>query len=68
MRHILIDTDTGSDDAMAIVMALKCKDVKVEAMTVVHGNVPVDLGVKNALIHGIIHPPQGRWSQPPAVR
>lgn len=51
MRRLLIDTDTGSDDVWAIIAALRAtKDVKVEAITVVCGNVPLDLCVKNALI------------------
>lgn len=50
MRRFLIDTDTASDDAVALIMALREKTVKVEAITVVAGNVPVDLAVKNALI------------------
>jgi purine nucleosidase len=45
----LIDTDTASDDAVALVMALKHPDVRVEAITVVAGNVPLDIGVQNAL-------------------
>jgi purine nucleosidase len=49
MRHFLIDTDTGSDDAVALVMALRDPDVQVEAITVVGGNVPLELGVQNAL-------------------
>jgi purine nucleosidase len=49
MRHFLIDTDTASDDAVALVMALASPDVQVEAITVVAGNVPVDQGVQNAL-------------------
>jgi len=49
MRHFLIDTDTASDDAVALVMALTYPDVQVEAITVVAGNVPVDQGVQNAL-------------------
>lgn len=49
MRHFLIDTDTASDDAVAIIMALRHPDVSVEAITVVSGNVPVDQGAKNAL-------------------
>ena len=49
MRHFLIDTDTASDDAVALVMALNYPDVQVEAITVVSGNVPVDQGVQNAL-------------------
>ncbi len=48
-RHFLIDTDTASDDAVALVMAMQHPDVRVEAITVVAGNVPVDQGVQNAL-------------------
>ncbi len=46
---MLIDTDTASDDAVALVMALRREDVRVEAITVVAGNVPVEQGVRNAL-------------------
>src|SRR5688572_11371256 len=49
VRRFLIDTDTASDDAVALVMALKHPDVRVEAITVVAGNVPLDQGVQNAL-------------------
>ncbi len=49
MRHLLIDTDTASDDAVALVMALRHPRVRIEAVTVVAGNVPVDQGVQNAL-------------------
>ena len=49
MRHFLIDTDTASDDAVALVMALRHPDVQVEAITVVAGNVPLGHGVQNAL-------------------
>jgi purine nucleosidase len=48
-RHFLIDTDTASDDAVALVMALRYPGVQVEAVTVVGGNVLVDQGVQNAL-------------------
>ena len=48
-RTFLIDTDTASDDAVALVMALRAPDVDVKAITVVSGNVPVDQAVKNAL-------------------
>lgn len=48
-RKFLIDTDTASDDAVALIMALRAPDVEVVAITVVSGNVPVDQGVKNAL-------------------
>lgn len=49
MRHLLIDTDTASDDAVALILALHYPNVKVEAITVVAGNVPVHQGVQNAL-------------------
>ena len=48
-RKFLIDTDTASDDAVALVMALREPTVTVEAVTVVAGNVPVDQAVQNAL-------------------
>ena len=48
-RHFLIDTDTASDDAVALVMAMQHPDVQIEAITVVAGNVPLDQGVQNAL-------------------
>jgi len=48
-RRFLIDTDTASDDAVALVMALRHPGVHVEAITVVAGNVGVNQGVQNAL-------------------
>lgn len=50
MRKIIIDTDCGSDDAVAIMMALKSKEVHVAAITTVCGNVPLELATKNALM------------------
>jgi purine nucleosidase len=50
MRRLLIDTDTASDDAVALITALRDKSIRVEAVTVVAGNVPLELAVKNALI------------------
>src|SRR5258707_12667476 len=40
-RKMIIDTDTASDDAVAILMALQHPDIEVEAITVVSGNVPM---------------------------
>lgn len=48
-RRFIIDTDTASDDAVALVMAMRYPGVELEAVTVVAGNVPVDQGVQNAL-------------------
>ncbi|MEA3440598.1 MAG: nucleoside hydrolase [Chloroflexota bacterium] len=49
MRRFWIDTDTASDDAVAILMALRWSDVIVEGISVVSGNVPVEMGTRNAL-------------------
>lgn len=50
MERIIIDTDPGVDDAMAILMACKATDkLKLEALTVVDGNVSLDKVSKNAL-------------------
>jgi purine nucleosidase len=46
---MIIDTDTASDDAVALVMALAAPGVRIEAITVVAGNVPLEQGVQNAL-------------------
>lgn len=48
-RRVIIDTDPGTDDALAILLALNSPEFKVEALTVVPGNVPAPLGLQNAL-------------------
>ena len=49
MRTFLIDTDTASDDAVAILMALAAPDVRVAALTTVAGNVGLEQATRNAL-------------------
>jgi purine nucleosidase len=49
-RSLVIDTDTASDDAIALVLAVRDPSVDVRAVTVVAGNVPLDLAVRNALV------------------
>ncbi len=48
LRAFLIDTDTASDDAVALIMALRASGVDVKAITIVNGNVPVGQGARNA--------------------
>ena len=48
-RAFLIDTDTASDDAVALIMALRAPDVRVVAITTVAGNVGVEQSTRNAL-------------------
>jgi purine nucleosidase len=47
-RRFIIDTDAGSDDAVAIIMAYQWPDVEVEAITVVNGNVHLEQASVNA--------------------
>ena len=48
-RPFFIDTDTASDDAVALVMALRHPGVDIVGIGVVAGNVPLDQAVQNAL-------------------
>ncbi len=50
-RKIIIDTDPGQDDAVAIMLALASPDeIEVLGITAVAGNVPLELTAKNARI------------------
>lgn len=49
IRRVLIDTDTASDDAVALVMMLRDRSVEVAAITTVAGNVGVEQATANAL-------------------
>jgi inosine-uridine nucleoside N-ribohydrolase len=51
--RLLIDTDPGIDDALALLVALSSPGVSVEAITAAAGNVPVDQAVRN--IFQILH-------------
>ena len=48
---LLIDTDTASDDAVALILALREPAVEVVAITIVAGNVAVEQGSRNAALH-----------------
>jgi purine nucleosidase len=48
-RAVIIDTDPGTDDAMAILLALVSPELDVRAMTVVPGNVPGPQALENTL-------------------
>ncbi|CAM5472194.1 inosine-uridine nucleoside N-ribohydrolase [Aquamicrobium terrae] len=47
-RKIIIDTDPGQDDAVAILLALGSPELEVLGITAVAGNVPLNLTEKNA--------------------
>lgn len=48
-RKVIIDTDPGTDDAMALFLALNSSELDVRAITVVPGNVTAQQGLANAL-------------------
>ncbi len=47
--RVIIDTDPGVDDALALFLALRSPELKIEAITAVAGNVPLTLTLPNAL-------------------
>lgn len=47
--RIILDTDPGADDALAILLMLASPEIKLEAITTVHGNVTIDKTTRNAL-------------------
>ncbi len=49
LPRVIIDTDPGVDDAIAILMALAWPELELVGMTTVGGNVPVSRGTRNAL-------------------
>ena len=49
MKHVLIDTDPGVDDALALLLAFSSPELRVEGLTTVAGNVSLKLGSLNAL-------------------
>ncbi|MCW4027358.1 MAG: nucleoside hydrolase [Candidatus Bathyarchaeota archaeon] len=49
MKRIIYDGDPGIDDALAILLALRSPEVKLEAITTVGGNVSLELATQNAL-------------------
>ena len=48
-RKVIIDTDTGADDASALILAAKQKNVEILGVTVLVGNVDLERSTKNAL-------------------
>ena len=49
MRRVIIDTDPGTDDALALMMALNSPDLSVEGITTVGGNATLSETTENAL-------------------
>ena len=73
MRKIIIDTDPGQDDALALMTAFGAKkEIEVLGVTCVAGNVPLDLTSINALkiceLSGIYEVPVFKGSPAPLKR
>src|SRR6266542_5032386 len=71
--HLLIDTDPGIDDALAILLALASPGVSVEAITTVAGNVGVDRATDNharilEVARPLVLPRLGRGAEAPLKR
>ncbi|MGA8867169.1 MAG: nucleoside hydrolase [Candidatus Sulfotelmatobacter sp.] len=48
--RVIIDTDPGVDDALALLLAMRSPELKIEGITPVAGNVPLELTLPNALV------------------
>lgn len=49
MKKVIIDVDTGIDDALALIVGVKSKKLDILGVTTVAGNIPVDLSTLNTL-------------------
>jgi purine nucleosidase/pyrimidine-specific ribonucleoside hydrolase len=49
-ERVIIDTDPGIDDAMALLLALRSPELEIAAITTISGNVPVDVATRNVFI------------------
>lgn len=71
MTRILIDTDPGIDDALALFLALASPELQVEAITTVYGNVSVEQSTRNALtlleLAGRVDIPVGQGCASPLI-
>lgn len=59
LKYVILDTDMGTDDAWALLMLLKAekelKNIKLLAITCVHGNTTLENVIKNTyrVLHGV---------------
>ena len=72
-RRVILDTDTGVDDALAILLAMRSPELSVEAITGVCGNTPLDHCIRNIhitlnVLDGEVAPVVSRGEVRPLVR
>ena len=72
VMKVILDTDPGIDDALAILLLAASSEVSLEAITVTHGNTSVDKCARNALqlieLAGITSVPVARGASEPIVK
>ena len=70
--RVIIDTDPGVDDAFALLLPMRSPELKIEAITPVAGNVPLEVTLPNALrmveIAGRTDIPVAAGAKTPLVR
>ncbi len=70
--RVILDTDPGIDDALAILLLAASSEISLEAITVTHGNTTVDKCAKNALqiaeLCNLINVPIARGASEPLVK
>ncbi|HEV2117746.1 MAG TPA: nucleoside hydrolase [Terriglobales bacterium] len=70
--RVIIDTDPGVDDALALLLAMRSPELKIEGITPVAGNVPLELTLPNALrmveVAGRTEIPVAAGAKEPLVR
>jgi len=69
-ERVIIDTDPGIDDALALLLALRSPELEIAAITTVSGNVPVDTATRNvftilSLLPSAARPPVARGASKP---
>nr|HMN61644.1 nucleoside hydrolase [Anaerolinea sp.] len=71
-RRILIDTDPGIDDSLAILLALASPELSLEGLSMVHGNCSAEQGTRNALavleLARAGHSPAAKGCGPPLIQ
>lgn len=71
-RRLIIDSDTASDDAVALLLAAAAQHAEVRAVTTVAGNVPLEVCTRNAIytlqLAGLGHVPVHPGCERPLLR
>jgi len=71
-KRILIDTDPGIDDSLAILLALASPELSLEGLSIVHGNCSLDQATHNAVsileLAGARHIPVAKGCELPLVQ